>query len=95
MASKQIVFADRVIGITAQGATARIDLGVVTGSGKSKDGKPALKVEVTHQVVMPLEAFAQSVVMQQKALKELVARQKKRQGKDGAVEAAVEGGGNA
>jgi hypothetical protein len=78
MANKQIVFSDRLAGISVQGGTARLDFGVISGAAKSKDGKPAMKLEVTHQLVIPLDAFIQAVGMQDKAVKELVSRAKKR-----------------
>lgn len=78
MSNKQVLFADRLVGISVQGATARLDFGIISSSGKGKDGKPALKIDVTHQLVMPVDAFAQSVGMQEKAVKELISRAKKR-----------------
>ena len=78
MANKQVIFADRLVGIAVQGATARLDLAVIAGTAKGKDGKTGLKLEVTHQLVSPLDAFAQAVGMQEKVVRELVSRDKKR-----------------
>lgn len=78
MPNKQVIFADRVVGIAVQGGTARLDLAVIAGPAKGKDGKAGLKLEVTHQLVIPLDAFAQAVGMQEKVVKELMSREKKR-----------------
>lgn len=78
MSNKQTVFADRVVGISVHNGLVRLDLGVVAGATKGKDDKPALKMDVTHQVVLPMDAFVASVEMQTKLVKELVAREKKR-----------------
>lgn len=88
MANKQVIFADRLVALTVHNGLVRLDLGVVTGASKGKDGKPAVKVEATHQVILPLEGFAASLDMQGKLLKELVSRQKKgREAKAAAVAA--------
>ncbi len=90
MANKQVVFADRLVGLSVHNGLVRLDLGVVTGTGKGKDGKEALKLEATYQIVLPLDAFAASVDMQAKLVKELVSRQKKsREAKAEAKAAAV------
>lgn len=78
MSNKQILFADRLVGLAVQGTTARLDFGVIAGTGKNKDGKPATKIDVTHQLVLPLDAFVQAVAVQEKVVKELLARDKKR-----------------
>lgn len=78
MANKHVVFSDRIVGLSVQNGLVRIELAVVSGSAKGKDGKAKVQLEVTHQLVMPLEGFAASVGMQDKLLKELVAREKKR-----------------
>lgn len=90
MANKQVIFADRVVGLSVHNGLVRIDLGVAAGTSKGKDGKPLLKVEGTHQLVLPLDAFAAAVDMQGKLLKELVSRQKKgREAKAAAAAAAA------
>ncbi len=76
MANKQIVFSDRLVGLSLQNGLVRLDLAVNAGTVKGKDDKPAQRMEVTTQVVMPLEAFANAVAMQDKMLKALVAREK-------------------
>ena len=78
MAAKEIVFADRVVGISVHNGLVRLDLGVVAGSAKGKDDKPAVKLDVTHQLVLPMEGFIAAVAMQEKLVKELVGRGKKR-----------------
>lgn len=95
MANKQVIYSDRLVGIAVHNGTARLDFGVVAGTAKDKDGKAGVKVEVTHQLVLPLDAFAQAASMQDKLLKELVAREKKRrESKKGAEAAKVEGSTN-
>ena len=77
MANKQIVFCDRMVNISLQNGLVRLDLAVNADTVKGKDDKPAQRMEVTSQVVMPLDAFVNAVAMQQKLLKELIARDKK------------------
>ena len=78
MPNKQVVFSDRIVGLSVQNGLVRIDLAVIVGATKNKDGQDALKLEPTHQVVIPLDAFVAGVGMQQKLVQELVARQGKR-----------------
>ena len=79
MANKQVVFADRVVGLSIQNGLVRMDLAVISGSAVTKDDKPAVKLEVTHQLVIPMEAFVAAVEAQQRLLKEVVERNKQRQ----------------
>lgn len=82
MPNKQIVFSDRLVGLTVQNGLVRLDLAVNAGQVKGKDDKVGQRMEVTTQVVMPLDAFANAVSMQQNLLKEVVERSKKaREGK--------------
>lgn len=74
MANKQIVFADRLVGLTVQNGLVRLDLAVNAGQVKDKDGKTGQRMEVNSQLVMPLDAFVNAVAMQQNALKQVVAR---------------------
>lgn len=74
MPSKQIIFADRVVGLTVQGGLVRMDLAVNAGTARDKEGKTAQRMEVTAQVVLPVEAFANAVEMQGKVLKEIATR---------------------
>ena len=76
MPNKQVLFADRLVGLNLQNGLVRMDLAVNAGTVKGKDDKPAQRMEVTTQLVMPLEAFANAVAMQDKLLKELIARDK-------------------
>lgn len=77
MANKQIIYTDRVVGITVQNGLVRMDLAVFAGTGKGKDDKPVQRMEVTSQIVMPLDAFANAVQAQGKLLNEVVSRGKK------------------
>ena len=77
MPNKQIVFADRLVGLTIQNGLVRMDLAVNAGQVKGKDDKVGQRMEITSQIVMPLDAFTNSVAMQQRMLKELVERTKK------------------
>lgn len=78
MATKEVIFADRLTNISIHNGLVRVDFGVVAGTGKTKEGKDALKVETTHQLVMPLEAFAAAVSAQQALIRQLVDAGKKR-----------------
>lgn len=78
MPSKQIVFADRLVGMSIQNGLVRIDLAVNAGTVKGSDDKTKQRMEVTTQLVMPLDAFANGVAMQQKALQQLVEQNKSR-----------------
>lgn len=72
MATKEIIFTDRLTNLSVHNGLVRIDLGVFAGTGKTKDGKDAMKIETTHQLVMPLDAFANAVAAQQSMLKQVV-----------------------
>ena len=88
MATKEVIFADRLVNLSIHNGLVRIDLGVIIGPGKTKEGKDALTVEPTHQLVIPLEGFAAAVAAQQSLLKRVVEAGKKRgAAKDKAVEA--------
>jgi hypothetical protein len=88
MATKEVIFADRLVNLSIHNGLVRIDLGVIIGPGKTKEGKDALTVEPTHQLVIPLEGFAAAVAAQQSLLKRVVEAGKKRSAaKDKAVEA--------
>jgi len=78
MANKQVIFSDRIVGISVTNGLVRIDLATIDGRVKNKDGKEGFKMEVTHQLVVPLEGFAAGVDMQQKLLKEVATRAQKR-----------------
>ena len=78
MANKQVVFTDRIVGVSIQNGLVRIDLATIAGPAKTKDGKEGLKMDITHQLVMPLDAFASGFNMQQKVVNELAKRQQKR-----------------
>ena len=76
MANKQIVFADRLVGLSIHNGLVRLDLAVSAGTVKGKDDKPAQRMDITTQLVMPLDAFANAVGMQQKLLQQVVEREK-------------------
>ncbi len=78
MATKEVIFADRLTNLSVHNGLVRIDLGVFAGTGKTKEGKDAMKVETTHQLVLPLDAFASAVAAQQALLKQVVEVSKKR-----------------
>ncbi len=78
MANKETIFADRLTNLSLHNGLVRIDLGVFAGTGKTKDGKDAVRIENTHQVVMPLDAFVNAVASQQAMLKKLAEVGKKR-----------------
>ncbi|WP_395698901.1 hypothetical protein [Aquabacterium sp.] len=78
MANKQVVFSDRIVGLSVQNGLVRIDLATIAGPAKTKEGKDGLKMDVTHQLVMPMDAFVAGFGMQQKLIRELSARQQKR-----------------
>lgn len=90
MPNKQVIFTDRIVGLTIQNGLVRMDLAVVAGAGKTKDDKPALKMEVTHQLVMPMEAFLAGVNAQQGLIKRVIERQEKTKGKGAAGETTAE-----
>lgn len=82
MSKKQIVFADRLVNISVHAGLARIDFASFAGATQGQDGKPNIQLEITHQLVMPLEAFAQAVASQDKVLKELAAIEQRRREAD-------------
>lgn len=77
MAYKNIVFADRVVGISMSNGVVRIDLAINAGTTKGKDDQPAQRLEITHQLVMPLEGFVAAQDFQQRLLNEIAAQQKR------------------
>lgn len=79
MANKQTVFADRLVGLSIHNGLVRMDLAVVAGAGKTKDDQPALKMDVTHQLVMPLDGFVSALEAQQRMLKQVADQQKAQQ----------------
>lgn len=78
MAYKQVVFADRLVGITVQDGMVRIDLAVNAGQVKDKDEQVKQRLEITTQLVMPFEGFVNAVGAQQRLVKEIADKQKKR-----------------
>lgn len=76
MAYKQVVFADRLVGLTVQDGLVRLDLAVNAGQVKDKDEQVKQRLEITSQLVMPLEAFVAAVDMQARLVKQLADKQK-------------------
>ena len=71
--TKTTVFADRLQNISIQGNLVRMELAVI-GIPSKKDAPTP--VETTHQLVMPLEGFAQAVKMQANIFNQLSSRTK-------------------
>jgi hypothetical protein len=71
--TKTTVFADRLQNISIQGNLVRMELAVV-GIPSKKDAPTP--VETTHQLIMPLEGFAQAVKMQANIFNQLTSRTK-------------------
>lgn len=88
MANKQIVFTDRMVALSIQNGLVRMDLAVNAGTAKGKDDQPAQRLEVTTQLVMPLDAFANAVAMQQKLLQQAAEQSKKVRGAKASAEAS-------
>jgi hypothetical protein len=88
MASKQVIFGDRITGISVHNGLVRIDLATIAGSAKNKDGQDGFKLDVTHQLVLPLDGFLAGVSMQQKLVGEIQSRLPKRDPKTEAKPAA-------
>lgn len=78
MAYKQVIFADQLVGMTVQNGLVRMDLAINAGTVRGKDDKPAQRMEITTQLVLPLDAFVNAVGMQQRLIKEIADKQKKR-----------------
>lgn len=74
MASKQVIYSDRLVNISLQGGMVRLDLAVMAGTAKGKDDQQAVRLETTHQLVMPLDGFVAAVRTQERLVKELIAR---------------------
>lgn len=88
MATKEIIFSDRLTNLSVHNGLVRIDLGVIAGTGKTKEGKDALRVETTHQLVMPLDAFLAAVTAQQALAKKVIEMGRKRRADEAAAAAA-------
>ena len=78
MANKEVICSDRIVGLSVQNGLVRIDLAAITGRAKTKEGKDGIKLEVTHQLVIPLDGFVDGFNSQQKMMQELMARQQSR-----------------
>ena len=80
MANREVVFADRLTNLSVHNGLVRMEIGVITGTAKTKEGKDALKLEATHQIVMPLDTFVAAVAAQQQLIKQVAEVGKKRKG---------------
>lgn len=78
MANKQVVFADRLVGMTVQDGLVRMDFAVNAGQVKDKDEQTKQRMEITTQLVMPFDGFVNAVAMQQRLVKELAEKQKQK-----------------
>ena len=78
MAYKQIVFADRLVGMTIQDGLVRMDLAINAGQVKGKDEQVSQRLEITTQLVMSLDGFVNAVGMQQRLVKEIADKQKQK-----------------
>ena len=92
MSNKQIIFADRLVNLTVQNGLVRLDLAVNAGTTQGKDDKPAQRLDITTQLVMPLDAFANAVGVQQNFLQQ-VAEQVKKQREAAAAVPQVQSAG--
>lgn len=90
MANKQVIFSDRIVGMSIQNGLVRIDLATIAGRVKNKDGQEGFKMDVTHQLVIPMDGFVAGMGMQQKLLKEVASRSQKRRQGAATAEAAAE-----
>lgn len=66
MPDKQIVFADRLVNLKVHNGLVRMDFGTVAGTTKTKDGKDAVRMDLTTQIVLPLDGFVAALGSQQK-----------------------------
>lgn len=64
------IFADGISAVHVTGNLVRIDLMTMQPQLKSKDGQPV--VEVNQRLIMPLEGFVQSLVVQDNIVKQLI-----------------------
>jgi hypothetical protein len=71
MADKQPVFADRLVNLAVHNGLVRMDFGTMAGTSKTKEGKDAVKMAVTTQLVLPIDAFVAAIAAQQKFVGQL------------------------
>lgn len=71
MASKTVIFADRVSNVSVTGSLVRIELATLASLPKAS-GESA-KFAATHELVMPLEGFVNSLKIQDAVIKKLIA----------------------
>jgi hypothetical protein len=90
MATKEVVFSDRIVGLSLHNGLVRIDLATFGGQAKNKDGKEGVRMDITHQLVMPLDAFVAGVGAQQKLVQEVVSRREQLAAKSKPDAAAAE-----
>jgi hypothetical protein len=93
MADKQIVFADRLVNLAVHNGLVRMDFATMAGATKTKEGEDAVKMAVTTQLVLPIDAFIAAITAQQKFVGQLREIGKRRaEGKKGAEGAAQPAG---
>ena len=92
MADKQILFADRLVNLAVHNGLVRMDFATMAGPAKTKEGEDAVKMAVTTQLVLPLDAFASAIAAQQKFVGQLreigKRRAESKKGAEGAEAAA-------
>jgi hypothetical protein len=67
---QQEIFADGISAIHVTGHLVRIDLVTVQPQQKSDSDQPVL--DISKRIIMPLESFVQSFVVQENILKQLI-----------------------
>lgn len=90
MPTKEVVFSDRIVGLSLHNGLVRVDLATFGGQAKNKDGKEGVRMDITHQLVIPLDAFVAGVSAQQKLVQEVVNRQQQLAAQAKPAEAAAE-----
>ena len=92
MADKQPVFADRLVNLAVHNGLVRMDFGTMAGTSKTKEGKDAVKMAVTTQLVLPIDAFLAAIAAQQKFVGQLREMGKRRAEGTKAAEGAQSAG---
>lgn len=92
MADKQPVFADRLVNLAVHNGLVRMDFGTMAGTSKTKEGKDAVKMAVTTQLVLPIDAFVAAIAAQQKFVGQLREMGKRRAESTKAAEGAKPAG---
>ncbi|MBP2659624.1 MAG: hypothetical protein H6Q69_2656 [Firmicutes bacterium] len=64
------IFADGISAVHVTGNLVRIDIMTVQPHLKSNNGKPV--VDISQRIIMPLEGFVQSLMVQENIVKQLI-----------------------